>query len=222
MRVSIPTRLPWLFLIAFFVPACVTVIVNFPAEEIEESAEDIIDEVRPEDVEAIPPSDDDEKDGARERQQSALLKLRRQSARPVAAGFVGWRLPTLLLGAPEPTKESDKVKNDPVVRSIRKQLGKRFPRLLYFYNKSVVGENQEGFVEALPAELSLKEKKVLAKLIAAENKDRKNLYKQVARIEKVDPSQIGKIQKIYARRWIKKARKGWWVQNEKKKWVRKT
>ena len=222
MRVSISTRLSWLFLIAFFVPACVTVIVNFPAEEIEESAEDIIDEVRPEDVKAVPPSDYDEKDAARERQQSALLRLPRQSARTAAAGFVGWRLATLVPGAPEPTKESDKVKNDPVVRSIRKQLGKRFPRLLYFYNKLVVGENQEGFVEALPAELSLKEKKVLARLIAAENKDRKNLYKQVARIEKVDPSQIGKIQKIYARRWIKKARKGWWVQNEKKKWVRKT
>lgn len=52
---------------------------------------------------------------------------------------------------------------------------------------------------ALPAELSLKEKKVLGGLIAAENKDRKNLYKQVARIKKVDPSQIGKKFKSFTR-----------------------
>jgi uncharacterized protein YdbL (DUF1318 family) len=199
-----------------FLPACIQIVLNFPAEEIEASADDIIDDVRPDDVEAIPPSagGDLDVDGGASAAMPGSGRVAFASVLPIDL-----RLVALTVFAAE--KESDKVKNDAVVKSIREQLKKRFPRLLYFYDKAALGENRKGLVEARPAELSLKDKNALAKLIKAENKDRMNLYKRIAKIEAVDPSQIIRIQKIYAALWIKKARKGWWVQDAKKKWIKK-
>ena len=197
----------------FGLSACINIVLNFPAEEIEKSADDIIDDVRPDDVEAIPPSDEEISDAS-----SAIYP---STTRHVYARVLPLDLRIAGLTRAATEKESDKVKNDKVVKSIRVQLKKRFPRLLYFYDKAALGENRKGLVEARPAELSLKDKKAREKLIKAENKDRMNLYKRVAKIEGVDASQIKKIQAIYAAKWIKMARKGWGVQDKKGKWGKK-
>ncbi len=70
--------------------------------------------------------------------------------------------------------------------------------------------------------MNLKEKALLRNLTNDENEDRRNLYDEVAKALDVDPSQINRVRKIFAERWIKDARSGWWIQKEDGKWVKKT
>jgi hypothetical protein len=51
--------------------------------------------------------------------------------------------------------------------------------------------------------LGLKEKRDLKGLVDSENKDRATLYKEVAKALKIDPSQINRIEKIFAAEWQK-------------------
>ncbi|TEU05465.1 MAG: DUF1318 domain-containing protein [Candidatus Aminicenantes bacterium] len=67
----------------------------------------------------------------------------------------------------------------------------------------------------------MKEKSTLRSLHKDENNDRKNLYAEVAKAKDIKSSQIEKIQGVFARKWIKEALPGWWVQKESGEWVKK-
>jgi hypothetical protein len=68
----------------------------------------------------------------------------------------------------------------------------------------------------------LKDKALLRNLEKDENDDRRNLYSEVGKALDVDPSQINRVHKIFAERWIKEAKAGWWIQKEDGSWVKKT
>jgi uncharacterized protein YdbL (DUF1318 family) len=69
--------------------------------------------------------------------------------------------------------------------------------------------------------LSLKDKGALRGLVKDENDDRMQLYGEVAKALKIDPGQVGRVQKLFAGSWINAASSGWWVQKENGEWVRK-
>ena len=51
--------------------------------------------------------------------------------------------------------------------------------------------------------LGLKEKRDLKSLVEATNQNRANLYQEVAKALKIDPSQVGKVGETFAKEWKK-------------------
>jgi phage portal protein BeeE len=54
--------------------------------------------------------------------------------------------------------------------------------------------------------LGLAEKRELNALVSAENSMRKQLYEEVAKALKIDPSQVNRVAEIFAKEWQKPAR----------------
>ncbi len=111
----------------------------------------------------------------------------------------------------------------PKIRALKQSLKERFPKLRPFFDKGNIGETNDGSVQVRNEEgLNLKEKALLRNLVNDENDDRRNLYSEVGKALDVDPSQINRVSKIFAERWIKEAKAGWWIQKEDGSWIKKT
>jgi len=98
----------------------------------------------------------------------------------------------------------------------------RFPLLRPFYDKGSIGETNMGLLEVRTvAGLNLKQKADLNRLVAQENKERKDLYEEIMKANKFGPDVLPQIQKIFANSWREKSQPGWWIQNDNGEWVRK-
>ena len=76
-----------------------------------------------------------------------------------------------------------------------------------YYAKGAVVENNSGYVSlGNTQKLELTEKRDLNALVTAENSMRKQLYEEVARSLKIDPSQVNRIAEIFAKEWQKPTR----------------
>lgn len=111
---------------------------------------------------------------------------------------------------------------NPKIRALEQSLGERFPKLEPFFGGGNIGETNDGFIQVRDeSTLSLQQKALLRSLVKDENEDRKNLYAAVAAAKDIDPKQINRIQKIFAEKWIEKAKPGWWIQKENGEWAKK-
>jgi hypothetical protein len=118
-------------------------------------------------------------------------------------------------------QEETKVTN-PKIRALEQSLGDRFPKLEPFFGGGNIGETNDGSIQIRDeSTLSLQQKALLRGLVKDENEDRKNLYAEVAAAMDIDPKQISRIQKIFAEKWIEKAKPGWWIQKENGEWAKK-
>jgi uncharacterized protein len=161
-----------------FVFACVTVNIYFPADEVKSVAGDIVKDVRG-NKEA--PS----KDGKTSQLGTTLLAF---------------------LGSNAWAEEATAVSN-PTIRALKAQLKANYQRMKPYYQKGMVKEGNDGYVSATnTGGLNLKDKRDLNSLVEAENQYRKQLYAEVARALKIDPSQINKIAEIFAKDWQKSVR----------------
>jgi uncharacterized protein YdbL (DUF1318 family) len=110
----------------------------------------------------------------------------------------------------------------PVIKKIREALKKRYPRLLPYYEKGAIGEGHDGYLALRDAEaLNLKEKREVQTLVLEENADRKNLYTQIARENKIDDARVKDIGLLFSEEWRKKSKVGWWIEPVKGKWEKK-
>ena len=57
--------------------------------------------------------------------------------------------------------------------------------------------------------IPLKSRQSVVSMVAAENRDRKALYREIARVNG-HPEWEPQIQATFADRWVSKARSGWW------------
>lgn len=163
--------------------ACVTINIYFPAEKVESVAGEIVQEIR-----GIKP--ESETDSAPPKKSSSL-------AHPMLlASLVGtaW--------ADEATTVSN-----PAIRTLKQQMKDRYPLLKPHLQSGVLQEGADGYVVVANAgPLSLKDRRDLAGLVEAENKDRGSLYLEVAKALKIDPSQTGQVATIFAKEWQKSLR----------------
>ena len=179
--------------------ACVTVNVYFPAKEVEKKAEDIIDDIRKKTPSPPPPSS--------------------QPQRPVSQlnDFL-WNIG--LTGLAHAQKGANGP--NPAIQNLKQQIRERFPRMVPFFQKGAIGEGRTGLVETIDdSHLTPVEKKELKSLLEAENRDRRALYQEVARSMNIAHDQIGRVQRIFARKWQQSADRGWWIQKEDHTWVQK-
>lgn len=190
-------------LILLFLFSCLTINIYFPEAAVKKTADEIVEEIRK----------SDEKD---KEKKEVVSEERKMGEVIFAQGSSFSLIPSVYA-----QEEAERV-STPKIRALKESLRERFPKLRPFFDKGNIGETNDGFIGIRDESgLTLKEKALLRNLEKEENNDRRNLYAEVAKAMEIDPSQIDRIQKIFAERWIKDARPGWWIQTEDGEWVKK-
>lgn len=182
--------------------SCLTINIYFPEAEVQKAAEEIVNEIRKE---------------AEEKEKKDKDALMTEIDPMMGSGDESFSL----VPSPYAQEEVTEV-TTPKIRALIQSMKERFPKIKPFFEKGNVGEGNDGFIHIRnETGLNLKEKSTLRSLHKDENNDRKNLYAEVAKAKDIKSSQIEKIQGVFARKWIKEALPGWWVQKESGEWVKK-
>ncbi len=185
--------------------ACVTVNIYFPAVEAQKTAEEIVKDIRGKST--LP-----KKKPKKTKPESWHLK-----PEPAQISRIG----RLFITSAYAQEGALEVSNT-TIRALKASMKKRYPSLMSFLQKGNLGENNKGFIAVRSWQgLNLRQRAQLKRLLEAENQDRRRLYQEVAKALQIDPSQIEKLQKIFAKEWQKTAPQGTWIQKENGRWVRK-
>jgi len=184
-----------------FLFSCLTINIYFPEAEIRKEAEEIVKEIRKSEEE----KKEDKKNVSGVGEAQKILSDRENSFSLIPAAYA-----------------QEEVTN-PKIRALKQSLSERFPKLRPFFDKGNVGETNDGFIQMRDESgLNLKEKALLRNLVKDENNDRRNFYAEYAKAKEIDPSQVNRVRKIFAERWINEAKVGWWIQKEDGEWIKKT
>jgi len=184
-----------------FLFSCLTINIYFPEAEIRKEAEEIVKEIRKSEEE----KKEDKKNVSGVGEAQKILSDRENSFSLIPAAYA-----------------QEEVTN-PKIRALKQSLSERFPKLRPFFDKGNIGETNDGFIQMRDESgLNLKEKALLRNLVKDENNDRRNFYAEYAKAKEIDPSQVNRVRKIFAERWINEAKVGWWIQKEDGEWIKKT
>ncbi|WP_414717571.1 YdbL family protein [Steroidobacter sp.] len=188
------------------VAACVTINVYFPAAAAEKAADKIIDDIWG--GEGAPPAKNDDK----------------RSALPERSGDVLLAAAHSVLNLLVPTAEAaqaDLNVSTPAVRQLTQSMEERHARLKKYYDSGAVGLTSDGLVEIRDQNLvPLPERNSVRKLVADENADRANLYREIANANG-HPEWEMDIRTTFAERWSSKAAAGWYYQDKSGAWKQK-
>jgi len=214
------------------VAACVTINVYFPAAEAQRAADRIIDQVwgqRPSgqkrDQGRAKPGADRRSDGAalpgRASTAHVLLVVRtagREAApesgpgRGPAGTSPGSRLLEWLFPSAEAAQANIDI-SSPTIRKLTASMAARYGRLAPYWNAGVIGLTEDGYVaERDLGSVALRDRRTVKALVAAENRDRRALYAEIARANR-HPEWEDQIRATFAERWVSRARSGWWYRS---------
>jgi uncharacterized protein YdbL (DUF1318 family) len=185
--------------------ACVTINVYFPAAAAEKAADRIIEDVWGEDARK---SQDDKR--------TRLFDLDGQRILLAAAGAV------LDLFVPAANAQTADLNiSTPVIKQLTQAMEARHAQLKKYYESGAIGLTRDGLVEVRDQNLiPLPERNAARKLVADENADRANLYREIANANG-HPEWEADIRRTFAERWIQRASSGWYVQNQQGQWTKK-
>jgi uncharacterized protein YdbL (DUF1318 family) len=176
-----------------FLAACVTINIYFPAAAAERAADQVIDQVwgRPDgDQPALPEAGDAPG-------PSSLLDL---LVSPAAA-------------------QADVSVSTPAIRRLTAAMQARHPRLAPHYDSGALGLTRDGLLTVRdPGAVPMAQRTEVNGLVAEENRDRQALYREIAGANG-HPEWEADIRSTFARRWVDRARTGWWYQDEGGRWV---
>ncbi len=186
-----------------FITACVTINVYFPAAAAESAADKIIQEVYGED-EAL------DKD-------TSMPGVDSQSAvgRPetnILISFLQSIIPAAQAQQPDINISS------PGINKLKSLMKQRHKKLSPYYNSGAVGMENNGLITVRNAKaVPLKQRNTVKKLVSDENRDRNQLYRDIAKANG-HPDWETDIRKTFARRWIANAPGGWWYKDASGNW----
>jgi len=193
-------------LIAAAVAACVTINVYFPEAAAERAADRFIQDVIGESGDpggqpggrpgaAIPPS---------AAITGALARL---------GGFVI---------APAQAQTADIDIENPQIETIKQRMaGRHRDKLAAWFDAGAIGLGNDGLIEIRDrSAVGLAERRELEQVVAAENADRRAVYREIA-VANGHPEWEERIRQTFAERWIANARPGWYYRDEAGQWVRK-
>jgi len=106
------------------------------------------------------------------------------------------------------------------IAAIKQRMRQRFEIMKPYYEKGYLGEGLNGFLVIYRQPKSLRDRLKLKKLVSDENRDRNALYQEVARVLKIQTSQMDRLRKIFAKQWQDTAPKGTYIQTATG-WIRK-
>ena len=178
--------------------ACVTINVYFPAAAAENAADKIIEEVYGEDEAA-----GDVQSSVKAAKANVFMVFL-QSIIPAAQA----QQPDINISTPGINK----------LKSLMKQ---HHQALSPFYDSGAVGMESNGLIVLRDAKaIPLKDRNKVKKLVADENRDRTQLYEEIATANG-HPEWETDIRQTFARRWIALAPAGWWYRDVSGKWQKK-
>jgi uncharacterized protein YdbL (DUF1318 family) len=165
-----------------FAFACVTINIYFPAEKVESVAGEIVKDVRGQKVnEKEKPAKDD---------KGSLLLRSLWAFTPAKA----WAEDAITV-------------SNPTIRALKDKLRSNYAQMKPYYQKGMVVEGNNGYISLRNTDaLNLKERRDLTSLADAENQYRRQLYEEVAKALKIDPSQVNRVAEIFAKEWQKPVR----------------
>ncbi len=202
MRVTV-SAVAALFMLV--VTSCVTINVYFPAAEAERAADRFIDGV-------IGPTNGDGADA-----QS-------QSMQPLPSGvetnqFSGpaWHWSQLFISAAYAQVNIDI--STPEIKTIQLRMQQRFEsELASAFDSGAIGFTNRALIQIRDlSAVSLKSRNKLKAAVAADNRDRDAVYREIA-VANGHPEWESRIRQTFAERWIAKARSGWYYQNAGGNW----
>jgi len=191
------------FPLVFVIISCVTINVYFPAAAVEKAADKIVDDVWGGGGDNNAPVNS-EKGGATEGRVEVQRSL-------------SW----LNIGVPsaEAAQRANINISTPAIRALKESIRSRAYALKPFMNRGNIGIGRDGLIVARNRKgLNLREKAALARLVKAENRDRMALYREIAKANNYTPDRVGDIKGLFAKSWIRNARKGWYVQAPNGAW----
>ncbi len=182
---------------AFFAMACVTVNIYFPAPEVREAAEKIVDETWGGPAAAPGP-------------QSSLT------------GRLLLAAASALVPAEAHAAEVDVNVSTAAIRALKDGMKQRSAELKPYLSSGAVGIGKDGaLVVRDAASLDLAAKAKVKRLVDAENKDREDLYREIATANNYGAERVADIRSIFSQTWKDKAESGWWIQSASGTWSRK-
>jgi uncharacterized protein YdbL (DUF1318 family) len=188
--------------------ACVTINVYFPAAAAEKAADKIIEDVWGGAQPAEPETKGDEdKQGAVHGADAPRVLL------AAAASVLDFIV--------SPAQAQANLNIDtPAVRQITQSMEARHAQLKKYYDAGSIGLTRDGLVQVRDQNLvPLPERNAVRKLVAEENADRTNLYREIAAANG-HPEWETDIRTTFAKRWMGKAAAGWYYQNDSGEWQR--
>lgn len=193
----------------FALSACVTINVYFPAAAAEKAADKIIEDVwgGEKSSEPAPKRDDDKQSAAHEADAQRVLLA-------AAASLLDFIVP--------PAHAQANLNIDtPAVRQITQSMEARHAELKKYYDAGSIGLTRDGLVQVRDQNLvPLPERNSVRKLVAEENADRTNLYREIAAANG-HPEWEADIRTTFAERWATKAAAGWYYQDSTGTWKQK-
>ena len=184
--------------------ACVTINIYFPAAEAKEAAEKIVEDILGDEPQSPPPANDEQS----------------MAPMPTHQGL-GFNLLDILI---PPAQAAGMVKFDadtPAVRKLQAAMKQRHAQLKPFYQSGAIGFTQDALVDIRDLKaVSLKQRGELKNLVSAENRDRNQLYKEIARANG-HPEWEQDVRNTFSQTWISNAGKGWWYKNAGGGWQQK-
>jgi uncharacterized protein len=189
--------------------ACVTINVYFPAAAAEKAADKIIEDVWGGEKSSEPATqqDDDKQSAAHDAGAQRVLLA-------AAASLLDFIVP--------PAHAQANLNIDtPAVRQITQSMEARHTQLKKYYDAGSIGLTRDGLVQVRDQNLvPLPERNSVRKLVAEENADRANLYREIAAANG-HPEWEADIRTTFAERWASKAAGGWYFQDSSGAWKQK-
>ena len=185
---------------AFFISACVTVNIYFPAAAVERAADQIVKETW---------------GGPADPSQAPIKPQSRNSLSPT-------RVVSLSLVSDAYAQEADINVSNPAIRALKDSIKQRSNAIKPYMDRGNIGIRQDGLLTIRTTEgVNLKERAETQQLVEAENRDREALYAEIAKANGIPKENIPKIKTIFAKSWTEQAQPGWWIQDSQGSWKRK-
>ncbi len=203
--------------------ACVTINVYFPAAAAEKAADKIIDQVwgeqgRPGETGNGEEADTPPKDHGESGEEESSATDSPQSSLSPAPDWLG-RVVYALIPPAEAVANFDI--STPSIQALEKSMAARHQILGPYYDNGALGLTHHGLITVRdPAALPLPMRARINKAVDEENEDRLALYQEIA-VANGHPEWEEDIRQTFARRWIDRAKRGWWYQDESGAWLRK-
>ncbi len=180
---------------ALLLTACVTINIYFPAAAAEKAADEIIKDIQntaPQKVEPKP-----------------------KASLPDWQAGVYCLVDTAInaLVPPAQADEANLAIDSAEIRQLRSAMEARFISLQPLYMAGFIGIQADGLLAVRDvADVPLKDRNQVNKLVAAENADRHSLYQAIANANG-HPDWAVQIKSTFAGRWLSNAQAGWWYQS---------
>jgi hypothetical protein len=197
------------------ISACVTINVYFPAAAAEKAADKLIQEVWDK-KQAVESKAQEKSDTPTE--ESSPENPAPQSQRALPSIF-GKALDLLVSPA---QAAADFNVSTPAIEAVKARMKKRFEALEPFYDTGAIGLTNSALILLRdPAGVPLRNRNKIKTEVDDENQDRLALYQAIADANG-HPEWAAQIRATFSQRWISNAKKGWWYQDDKGKWVQKS